>query len=84
MPTYDYVCGSCNEAFTRIYKISERNTPTESPCPNCGQMKVSQKIGTPMTVTHVGSILSKTSNGWNDVLQKIKSGSGRGNSIHTK
>ena len=47
-------------------------------------LAISQKIGAPKTVSQVGSTLSKTSNGWNDVLQKVKSGSGRGNTIRTK
>ena len=84
MPTYDYMCSECKNVFTNFSKISDRNIPTESLCPSCGSLTVSQKIGNPLTVTHVGSILSKTSDGWNDVLNKVKGGSGRGSTIHTK
>lgn len=84
MPTYDYNCNKCNFKFDRFLKISDRNIPTESPCPDCGSLAVSQRIGTPSLVTQVGSTLSKTSDGWNDVLNKVKKGSGRGNTIHTK
>jgi len=84
MPTYDYICNECLYSYTKLLKISERNIPTESPCPECGALTISQKIGAPKTVSQVGSTLSKTSNGWNDVLQKVKSGSGRGNTIRTK
>jgi|TARA_R110000823_G_scaffold174787_2_gene307412 hypothetical protein len=34
-------------------------------------------------VTHTGSMLSKTSGDYKDLIKKIKKGSGRGNSIHT-
>lgn len=84
MPTYEFQCKSCNYEFTQILKIADRKIPCELPCPECGNENINSKISTPTLVTHVGSVLSKTSNGWNDVLQKIKSGSGRGNTIHTK
>lgn len=34
-------------------------------------------------VTQVGGTLSKAGNGWKDVLETIKKGSGRGNTINT-
>jgi|VirMetMinimDraft_7_1064189.scaffolds.fasta_scaffold16864_5 hypothetical protein len=37
----------------------------------------------PKLVTHVGSIIGKTSGDWRDVLKKVKKESGRGNTIHT-
>lgn len=61
-----------NTLFLHL-KISERNVPTESSCTNCGyDGTISQKIGATTTVSQVGSILSKTSDGWNDVLKRIK------------
>ncbi len=35
----------------------------------------------PGIVSHHGSLLSKTDNGWKDNLKRIKSASGRGNTI---
>ena len=37
----------------------------------------------PKIVSGVGSLLSKTDDGWKDTLKRIKSGSGRGNTIKT-
>ena len=40
-----------------------------------------QKITAPKIVSGVGSLLSKTDDGWKDHLKEIKKGSGRGNTI---
>ena len=37
----------------------------------------------PNIVSGVGSLLSKTDDGWKDTLKRIKSGSGKGNTIKT-
>lgn len=84
MPTYDYGCSECNNTFTQFLKISDRDIPTKLPCPSCGSLTVSKQLSMPPLVTQVGSTLSRTSDGWNDVLNKVKKGSGRGNTIHTK
>ena len=34
-------------------------------------------------VSHTGSILGKTSGDWKNLNERIKKGSGRGNSVHT-
>jgi len=33
MPTYDYKCEKCGNEFERMLPISQRNEPTEIPCP---------------------------------------------------
>jgi hypothetical protein len=43
--------------------------------------KLVQKLTTPITVSGVGSLLSKTDDGWKDNLKRIKSSSGKGNTI---
>ena len=40
-----------------------------------------QKLTTPKIVSGVGSLLSKTDDGWKDHLREIKKGSGRDNTI---
>ena len=37
MPTYTYNCKNCGHEFTEIRKLSEREIPINSPCPECGQ-----------------------------------------------
>jgi len=44
---------------------------------------VTQVLSTPKIVSQAGSTLSKTDDGWKEVLNKVKSGSGRANTIKT-
>lgn len=44
---------------------------------------LTQKLAAPRTVSGVGGVLSKTDDGWKDVLKKIKKSAGRGNTIRT-
>jgi hypothetical protein len=44
---------------------------------------VVQVLAAPKIVSGTGSNLSKTDNGWKEVLGKVKAGSGRGNTIKT-
>ena len=44
---------------------------------------VKQTLATPKLVSDTGSLLGKTDDGWKDVLNKVKSGSGRANTIKT-
>jgi len=76
MPTYDYQCKACEHVFTKFCKISERDEPTENPCPECGaEDKVSQSIGAPsFNYNETGGSLRKAGDGWKDVLSKVKEG----------
>ena len=47
MPTYDYKCEACENAFEESLKIVDRDAPTEQPCVHCGG-KVIQQIGVPL------------------------------------
>ena len=42
-----------------------------------------QVLSTPSFITQSGGTLSRTSDGWKDVLKKVKKGSGRRNTIKT-
>lgn len=48
---------------------------------DAGEIEIIHKSAA-MTVTGVGGTLSKTSDGWKDLLKTIKKGSGRDNTIH--
>lgn len=76
MPSYDYQCKECGHVFTKFSKISERNVPTENPCPECGaEESVSQAIGAvPMSYSGSMSNLRKAGDGWKEVLSKVKEG----------
>lgn len=35
MPYYSYKCNECDYSFEELCKLSERDAPITSPCPNC-------------------------------------------------
>jgi putative FmdB family regulatory protein len=73
MPTYAFECTSCGHTFDQILKIDDRKAPESNPCPECGETnKVESRIRSPRIVSDVGSLLSKTDNGWKETLSKIK------------
>ena len=73
MPMYNYRCDSCGATFEKLVKISERMCVENSPCPTClSENAVKYEMSSPMIVSDVGSILSKTDNGWKEVLSKVK------------
>jgi putative FmdB family regulatory protein len=51
MPTYEYLCGKCNEEFVRIMSISEYESGQVT-CPKCQSEDVKQQMT---------SFISKTS-----------------------
>jgi hypothetical protein len=79
MPTYTFKNINTGEITEKFMKISARDIYLEDNANLEGYITSS-----PYLVQELGGVLSKTSDGWNDVLRKIKSGSGQGNSIHTK
>ena len=43
MPTYEFVCEKCGEAFSLIMRISERES-TKVACPKCNSPEVKQQL----------------------------------------
>lgn len=83
MPLYSYKCSSCDHLFDEVHKMDDRKTPESKPCPACGaEGSVTQSIGTPGFISDSKSTLTRAGSGWQDVLKKVKSGSGRNNTIH--
>lgn len=52
MPTYDYLCASCNHKFEKFESMSAR--PSKK-CPECGKMQLKRLIGTGAGVIFKGS-----------------------------
>ena len=77
MPTYEVRDLKTGEDTEIICSYSSLKEKTDS-----GRFIQIHK-STPKLVTHTGSILSKTSDGWKDLNNRIKKGSGRGNSVKT-
>jgi len=83
--TYTYKCEDCKHTWEEKLPIADRNKPIESPCPECGKKgKISRVFEMPALVSTSPDILKKAGSGWNDVLKKIKKGSGSKNTIHTR
>jgi putative FmdB family regulatory protein len=52
MPTYDYLCASCNHTFEKFESMSAN--PSKK-CPECGKMKLKRLIGAGAGVIFKGS-----------------------------
>lgn len=62
--------------------MSKRDEATQQPCPECGG-EVYRTLETGGLVSDSKTPLRRAGSGWNDVLKKIKKGSGRSNTIKT-
>lgn len=47
---YNYQCKECGHEFEKVVKMADREVAINSPCPECGEMKVQQVIGVPVYV----------------------------------
>jgi putative FmdB family regulatory protein len=52
MPTYDYVCESCEHAFELFQSIKE---DAKRKCPECGKLKLRRLIGPGAAIVFKGS-----------------------------
>jgi len=83
MPNYEFHCESCGEKFDHIVQFEERDDPVE--CPKCGNVKGKRQISAPsMSYAGAKSNLTRAGSGWNDMLKRVKKGSGRRNTIKTR
>lgn len=83
MPNYDFTCQECNHSFTEMVPIAERDEVRK--CPSCGKKKVARDVSAvKLSYSGFKSNVTRAGAGWNEVLKKVKKGSGRDNSIHTR
>ena len=75
MPTYTMINNDTGEEKEMLLSLSEREELLSGGTHT-------QKLSTAKFISQHGSTLSQTSNGWKEVLSKVKSGSGRDNSVH--
>lgn len=73
MPTYDYVCTSCNFVAEDIQcRIDDRKIPTTEPCPECGELTVELAVSAP----HIGDAMQlgrlNLPSSWTDKLSEMK------------
>ena len=73
MPTYSYRCDGCGETFERVLSMTKNDQPEKEPCPNCGELKVKQFIG---TIPDIGDPVylgvRKLPADWRDFLKRLK------------
>lgn len=79
MPTYDYVCSSCEHTFDEILKMDDRTLPTTKPCPCCNKEgTVSISLGAPSLLSPFRvDGLKKPSSQFKDRMSQIKKRLGR-------
>lgn len=83
--TYKYMCSKCEHVWEEKLPINDRNKPLDLPCPNCQEKGgITRVFEMPALVSTPPDILKKAGSGWNDVLKKIKKGSGSKNTIRTR
>ena len=83
MPYYDYYCSSCKHEFEINMKISERNVPTQEPCPECSERDVELQLATPTIGDPWRFAGKRPDEGFRDRLREIKKHH-RGNSIDVR
>ena len=77
MPSYTMINLETGEEKDMVLSLSEREALL-------AEGKYKQKLTTAKFVSGVGDTARKAAGaGWNDVLQKVKKGSAKGNSVNT-
>ena len=77
MPSYTMIDVETGEEKDMILSLSEREALL-------AEGKYKQKLTTAKFVSGVGDTARKAAgDGWNDVLQKVKKGSAKGNTVNT-
>lgn len=84
--TYSYSCSSCKLKWDESLTIDNRNIPLEKPCGRCGNVGgVFRDLSASPRISYDGKcVTSRISSGFNDLLSKVKSSSGRRNTIQLK
>lgn len=63
--------------------MSERDEPTKEQCQECKDGEIYRTLETGGLVSDSKTALRRAGTEWNDVLKKVKKGSGRSNTIKT-
>ena len=86
MPNYEYSCQKCGHEFLENCLIDDRDKPTTQECPSCHKTGSIKRGVTAVQLSYAGAkdMYARAGNGWKEMQQRIKRGSGRKNSIRTK
>lgn len=83
---YDYICDECQSEWEETQGIQFRDSPLTLPCPKCKALNKIRRIVGKLFISYDGNktILQRAGSEWNDVLLRVKKGSGRKNTIETR
>jgi len=85
--TYTYICNECQHLWEDRLLYEQRESPCTQPCPSCEhQGSVCRTFTSAPRISYHGAktILQRAGSGWNDVLNKVKKGSGKHAKIETR
>ena len=85
--TYTYRCDACDHQWEDRLPMSDRDVPTTQPCVHCDCIDAVKRIidfAPRISYDGAKTILQRAGSGWNDVLNKVKKGSGRHANMETR
>lgn len=85
--TYTYKCEKCNHIWDARVVMADRDVPIGKCCVQCkntGYIKRIISFAPSITSESAMTLQQRAGSGWNDVLTKIKSKSGRRCTIQTR
>lgn len=85
--TYTYQCEKCDHVWDASFSMADRDVPLSQPCVQCKQECCVKRIisfAPSLTSESAQTLQQRAGSGWNDVLTKIKSKSGRRCTIQTR
>ena len=82
---YDFRCEECKETWEQNLPLADRDNPLTEPCPKCKKEGCVKRCVSAGTVNYQGFIspITRAGDGWNDVLKKVHSTSGKQSKIET-
>jgi len=83
--TYSYQCQACHHSWDELVPMSQRDEPCAKKCPGCSKKgKITRELPALKISYDVIGPLKRAGTGWNDVLNRIKKGSGKQSNIETR
>jgi len=84
MPIYEYSCKECEDSFTEILSVNDRENPTKEPCKKCGAKDslyiVLGAVGwMDIMRTTVGTARHKPTDEFREITKRIKKSNRRSN-----
>lgn len=73
MPTYEYSCTACTEAFERRLSMDRHTEPETQPCPACGKENtVKQQVSMFALGDPIRLGVTRPDGGFTEVMDRIK------------